>query len=430
MAKEEDKKAEVADTKEAVTPKKGAETKASNTYNGTLEFTTGTPSIDEIDQYGYSWDQDTLTLTLNGIYLIAANGCGIQICDGATINIVGENSLFTYYSEGLIQYQGKLTVNGDKDSLLIFNGENDYADGFYCPSDNGDLTINGGMYKGFGTDYGYAYLFSGANVHVSNATVFSTLYNSAFYGTESLTIENSNLTLDVTCTGLRVESNGAKINIKNSKIDILTENTQGIGAGIYARGDKAVVSITDSDVIINNTADHGIQNNFTYNSPCGIQIGGQLIVDNSSISSSANGYGIFCLNYEEQTGTKGITLKNCRATTGGTIQSVTRSQGAVTPRALPPTTSITTFGKGQFQIKGDALTPINASKKVVIVKGNGEAKKAEVKKKGTAGKVVSTNLTNADTGDKNVLIAILAAILSVIVLSAFATRRIGPLSKK
>lgn len=126
-------------------------------FYGTLDFTGNAPSVSD-SAYGYAWDGQTKTLTLNGLCLYApCGGIGIALPEGARV-VCLEDTLSEVLCDGV--FQGGINAGIYADGPVAFSGKGTlYAKGGAFA--RSEVTVSAGIYGAFTLD--------GATLHVQGS---------------------------------------------------------------------------------------------------------------------------------------------------------------------------------------------------------------------------------------------------------------------
>ena len=175
-----------------------------------LDFTGDTIPVPEEGAL-WSWNEDTLTLTLKDGFFIVSEEEGIILPDGATVIVEGKADIRSgYYG---IYAVGSLVIKGTDNSLLTIYSSDD-----------------GGIY-------------GGGDLLTEDCEIIITSYYSGIRTDGIITIRNCVFDITSGNNGLYNDGTGEDIIIENSKVNIVARND-----GIHT--ESVDVTITDSDIVI------------------------------------------------------------------------------------------------------------------------------------------------------------------------------------
>ena len=213
-----------------------------------LDFTGDTIPVPEEGAL-WSWNEDTLTLTLKDGFYIVSNEDGIILPDGATVIVEGKADIKSR-NRGIYAH-GSLVIKGTDDSLLTI----------YSSDDKG--------------------IYGGGDLLTEDCEIKITSYYSGIGTVGTITIRNCVFDITSCNIGLYNDVIGEGIIIENSKVNIVALNE-----GIHTKG--ADVTITDSDIVINR-GNCGIYVGYNYGD-CIISInGGKLVIESRYPVMAATG---------------------------------------------------------------------------------------------------------------------------------------------
>ncbi|MDL2233686.1 carbohydrate-binding domain-containing protein [Ruminococcaceae bacterium OttesenSCG-928-L11] len=229
------------------------QTKASGTAKqrtSTLLIDSTTVTQDNIAAEGWKWDQDTSTLTLNGLD-IAMTGIydhGIQTAIDITIVLEGaDNKIETEATTG-IRAEGSLIIKGDG-ALTVNAGRS----GIYMAS--GALTIESGTLNLNGN----AALSNGHGIHSASTETGITINDGNVTVTGRCGVSNSVSTLTV--NGGSLTATGAadagiwceSLTIEGGTVEVVSTGTDSFSYGVNARYGSGNITINDGTLIARST---------------------------------------------------------------------------------------------------------------------------------------------------------------------------------
>ena len=179
-----------------------------------------TETTDQLDQYGYKWDKENLTLTLKGLNMLIEpiennyNNSAITLPDKAIVKLIGENTITHNGNFPEQNYPYSSIRQLFADNTLNITGEN-----------NGSLIL-----KGNASNAGY--LIESSYINISNVTIIAKeglSYKNAIHSYKSMQINDSKITIE-DCGETAFYGNDANkaSTIKNSTIKVLKSGTAAI----------------------------------------------------------------------------------------------------------------------------------------------------------------------------------------------------------
>gem|GEM_PF-2590925 len=251
-----------------------------------------------------------------GVWLNAAEEIGL-VLDGPTFEFKGQTAIGGTGDQKLSYNKGKLTFEPNDNPRSAFTGlvnidfANDLAitepEGAYFSKDLKNVTTDGeDIYKGLvvvDEVTPYALIIAGVRVNSANCT--DILHDGVFaYAPETNTltisgdctydkwiVENSieDLTINVSGNSTLTEQDGPAVmrlfpntTITGGKLTLKSEAPDANALGIYISDEGATLTIKDADIeVVGDGFEYGI----TGESEC------SLVIDNSSVSVSAHGFG-------------------------------------------------------------------------------------------------------------------------------------------
>lgn len=251
-----------------------------------LDFRDTPETTDQLDQYGYKWDKENLTLTLKGLNMLIEpiennyNNSAITLPDKAIVKLIGENTITHNGNFPEQNYPYSSIRQLFADNTLNITGEN-----------NGSLIL-----KGNATNASNAgYLIESSYINISNVTIIAKeglSYKNAIHSYKSMQINDSKITID-DCGETAFYGNDANkaSTIKNSTIKVL-------------KSGKAAIRMNYGDLAIENSS---IEIGETTQSSHAISANKITISNNSKVTVDKAGYtGIYA--------TKDISINNCDIT--------------------------------------------------------------------------------------------------------------------
>ena len=245
-----------------------------------------TETTDQLDQYGYKWDKENLTLTLKGLNILIEpiennnNNSAITLPDKAIVKLIGENTIthngnfpeqnYPYSSIRQLFTNNTLNITGENNGSLILKG-------------NATNASNAG------------YLIESDYINISNVTITAKeglSYKNAIHSYKSMQINDSKITIE-DCGETAFYGNDANkaSTIKNSTIKVL-------------KSGKAAIRMNYGDLTIENSS---IEIGETARSSHAISANKITISNNSKVTVDKAGYtGIYA--------TKDISINNCDIT--------------------------------------------------------------------------------------------------------------------
>ena len=193
---------------------------------------------------GWDWDEDTKTLTLNGLIMnVDVTDPAIKLPGGATVEIKGTNSINNDSGDGIGFYGG----DDDGDSTINAAGAvlniNSKGTAIYTDeTDNMHLVINGGTFglTAGGEACGIA---SHDTLDINNAFITISGGIESILSWGDVNITGGELSISDSLDGIVAEGD---VNITNG--DVTITDAWGITAGLY--GSKGDINITDSKVYL------------------------------------------------------------------------------------------------------------------------------------------------------------------------------------
>lgn len=210
---------------------------AGETITTPLDFSAATA---DISGSGYTWVQETKTLTLNGLALSVENASSVHaivLPADTTLILEGESTVANATNGTCIQFNGSLTVQGDGVLNLRVNGTQGMGIGYKTEADSA-LTVTGGTVNILGPadqvdQYGSSkginterFSLEGGTVNIQNIDLAVTP-NYWWLGPRQICISGGNLTIGSsperprpTSRGISCHKKGGSISITGGTVDI------------------------------------------------------------------------------------------------------------------------------------------------------------------------------------------------------------------